>query len=227
MNFRTETGTGENDGFTLIVDQIANRRGDPLFQSGRSGIRKRFGRSITQFKGDESRSSRNQAGGDRLAVICHAAGERVAVFENVEAVHVRRFGFLGAMLGESGDWLTSDRVQTEEIAVECQDAHRGAELHERLHTCAQHGFRSGSAAIGPCGFVLEQLSLRESGLHLAKQAQVSRGGRRTDHDAKASTSGFFGLGGDGSEQFVRLGPAKFLAHAKRLLRALRIVKIEY
>jgi hypothetical protein len=68
--------------------------------------------------------------------------------------------------------------KAEEIAVQRQNAHRGAELHEGLHARAEHGLVRSALAFAPAPHSLNSF-LRESGLHLAKQAEIGGGGRGT------------------------------------------------
>ena len=225
MDFGTVSRTREHDCLALVVDQIPDCRQQPVFQALRRSVSECFRGRITEFGSNDRRSDRDEACRKRLAVVRHTAGERVAVFQDVKTVHVRRLGILGPVLGESGDRLAGDRIESEEVAIERENAHGSAELHKRLHTRAENRLADCCGTIGASGFVTEKLNLREGSLHFTQQTQERRRGAGTGHDAQ--TRAFFGIRSHGGEQFIGLFPGEFLALAERLLRTRRIIKIEH
>ena len=72
------------------------------------------------------------------------------------------------------DRLTRDRIETEEIAIERQNAESLAEAHKRLHTGTQHFLVRTLLAFIADGFVTEKFGLRISSLHFTQQAVQGR-----------------------------------------------------
>ena len=187
VDFRAIAGTGKNDRLAFVVDQIANGWGNPLLEAGRGRVSECFGGGISEFRSDESCCNWDQTGRERLAMIGHAASQRVAVFKNVETVHVRRLGFLCTMLGEGRDRFACNWINTQEVAVQREDTHRGAELHEGLNACTEHFLVRCGLAFAACSFVLKELHLWVSGLQFTKKAKIGRRGRGTRDDSKTGT----------------------------------------
>ncbi len=160
-------------------------------------------------------------------MIRHATGEGVAVFQHVETVHVRTWLVLGALLGEVLDGLTGNGVESEEVAVEGDDAESLAPADEGLGGGTEDFVVGGLLAGAVDGFVAEELRLWQSGLHLAQQTLQSRCVALADDDGQGGAAVFLDLSGDAFEALVGLSPGGGGATDEGELGALRIVEIQH